>query len=47
MDPGMVVLAAGFQQEHAIGGIAAETVGEKAACRPRADDDVVELIRPP
>ncbi len=41
--PDPVVLAAGFQQQHAIGRIGGQPVGQHAARRARADDDVVVL----
>jgi hypothetical protein len=39
------VVAAGFQQQHARAGILAETRGEHAAGRTRADDDIISLER--
>ena len=41
VDPVVVVLAAGLQQQHARVGIGREAVGQQAAGRARADDDVV------
>ena len=44
VEPDPIVEAAGFQHEHALGGISREAIGQDAARRPRADDDVV--VRP-
>ena len=42
VDPVVVVLATGFDQQHALGGIGTEPVGQQAAGGAGADDDVVE-----
>ena len=41
VEPDPVVAAAGFQQQHALAGIGGQPVGQHAAGRARADDDVV------
>ena len=45
MDPGVGVLAAGLQQQHRGVLRRGQPVGERAARRARADDDVVECLR--
>ena len=42
VDPVVVVLAAGLDQQHALGCVCAESVGQQAAGRAGADDDVVK-----
>ena len=42
VDPVVVVLAAGLYQQHALGCVCAEAVGQQAAGRARTDDDVVK-----
>ena len=42
MNPDMPIVAAGFEQEHAVAAGFSQAVGEHAASRPGADDDVVE-----
>jgi hypothetical protein len=42
VNPVIVVLAAGFQEQHFDGRIGAQPVGEHAAGRTRADDHVIE-----
>ncbi len=42
VDPGVAVLAAGLEQQHALGAGRREPVGEHAARRAAADDHVVE-----
>ena len=44
MNPVVVVLAAGLDQQHTFGGVSAQTVGQQAAGRASADDDVVEVV---
>ena len=44
MDPGVGVLAAGLQQQHRGVFLRGQAVGERAARRARADDDVVEFL---
>ena len=43
MDPEIIVAAAGFEQQHPVARIGAEAVGQHAAGRSRADDDIVEF----
>ena len=43
VEPDPVVAAAGFQQQHAVVRIGRQAVGQHAAGRARADDDVVEF----
>src|SRR5260370_42631322 len=45
MDPEIVVLAAGIEQRHAHLRIGAQAIGEQAAGRAGADDDIVEWSR--
>src|SRR5258708_17477776 len=45
MDPEVVVLAAGLEQQHAHLRIGAQAVGEQAAGRAGADDEIVEWSR--
>jgi hypothetical protein len=42
MDPGIAVLAARFQQQDLVLAVGAQPIGQDAAGRTRADDDVVE-----
>ena len=42
VDPVVIVLRAGFDQQHALAGIGAEPVGQQATGRTRTHDDVVE-----
>src|SRR6185437_5953257 len=41
MEPDPVVAAAGLDEENAVAGVAAQPIGEHAACRAGADDDEV------
>jgi hypothetical protein len=43
VDPVVAVAAAGFDQQHALGGVGTQAVGQQAAGGAGADDDVVEL----
>ncbi len=43
VEPDPIVAAAGLEQQHAHAGIGGEPVGQQAAGRAGADDDVVEL----
>jgi hypothetical protein len=43
MDPQIVVLAARFEQQHAVGRIGRQAVGEHAARRACTHDDIVEM----
>ena len=45
VDPNVAVAAAGFQQQHAVAAGRREAIGQHAAGRARADDDVVESFR--
>jgi hypothetical protein len=45
VDPVVVVLAAGFDQQHALGRVGAEAVGQQATGSAGTDDDVVESKR--
>ena len=42
MDPGVLVLGAGFQQEHFVATVFGQPVGQDRTGAPGADDDVVE-----
>jgi hypothetical protein len=47
MKPDPVVVAAGLQDQHAVGGIGRQPVGDDAAGGARADDDIVEITFKP
>ena len=42
MNPNVAVASAGFQEQHAMAAGSGETVGQNAAGRAGADDDIVE-----
>ena len=42
MHPVVIVFAPGFDQQHPLGRIGAQAVGQQSTGRARADDDVVE-----
>ena len=43
VDPVVVVLAAGLDQQHAVAAVCAQAVAQQGACGAAADDDVVKL----
>ena len=45
--PDPIVAAAGFQDQHALGRIGRQAVGEQAAGRARADDDIIVVAFEP
>ena len=44
VNPDVAVASAGFQEQHAVASRRGEAIGENAAGRARADDDVVECV---